>query len=126
MKRRLDDTAGIALVEVMMAALVIGVGLGATFNLMNVATRQESALGRRAIIERLSEEMLTTLMNEGAINNEGRIEGAFDPPYNAYHWIASVQGVPTEAPHLEVTFRVIDVEKKETLYRLTTWVLRDG
>lgn len=109
-----------------MAALVIGVGLGAIFQLLNVSTRQESLLTRHATLERLSEEKITSLMDEGAISGEGRLEGAFDPPYSAYRWIITVQGVPTEAPHLEVIFRVIDSEKKETVYRLKTWMLRDG
>ena len=116
---------GVALLEVLMAAAVIGIGLGISFRTMSLATRHESLLERRATATRLAQDTLIELRGANQLQQAGQTSGKYESPFDTYSWTANVQPTPTEPSHWHIRITVEHTEKDQTLHLLETIIFNE-
>lgn len=120
-----DRRAGLSLVEVMMAILILGIGISS----LVMATSRCLAVVRKAknfeIARRLMGEVeLTDPLIPGEIE-AGEDSGNFDPPYNEWRWTRTVEEDENdeESGLFKVTMRVYWSEKgRETYEEVLTYL----
>lgn len=92
---------GVALLEVMLAITVVGIGLGVAFQTFSLGTRTQSRLEKRAIGRQLAEKQVALLRGQGAFSGQ---KGKFEKPYAQYRWTSE-----WFTPQGELAFSVLRV-----------------
>lgn len=117
---------GVALIEVMIAAAVIGIGMGVAFRALSATLRQESILERRGTAARLAEKTLTEMRLTNRLSQPGRQAGNCEAPFEDYAWRVEVAPDGPENAQLRVQIDIENTQQDVTLYRLDTWVFGGG
>jgi Tfp pilus assembly protein PilV len=110
--------SGVALIEVLVAVSVIGVGMGAVFQGLSTAARLQSRLDERSDGRRLAAALVSRL--EAGGGPEGDQEGRFDPPDDRYSWSATVRRPEGDTPFSLLEVRVTRAEVDVHAYTLRT------
>ncbi len=113
-----SSARGVALIEVLVAVSVIGVGMGAVFQSLSTAARLQSRLDERSAGRRLAVAIVPRLEARGAPN--GDQEGRFDPPDDRYSWSATARRPEGDTPFSLLEVRVTRVEGDAHAYTLRT------
>ena len=82
---------GIALLEVLIALTVMGLGVTAALKAIGTCTRSESKASKDAVVQRLAEQQLALLRSQRAQLTSGEHRGRFDAPQDGYSWSAAIE-----------------------------------
>ena len=79
---------GVALIEVIVAGLILAAGLGAIFSLTGASMGTQTEGANRIVAAWLADSLLGMVMTEGPARYARRNadEGVFDAPFNAYEY----------------------------------------
>lgn len=111
---------GVALLEVMLAITVVGIGLGVAFQTFSLGTRTQSRLEKRAIGRQLAEKQVALLSGQGVSAGQ---KGKFDKPFEQYSW--SSEWFAPQNPDLSFSVLRVTVlrgEESKAVYRLDALV----
>ncbi|MDP7029145.1 MAG: hypothetical protein QF733_02890 [Phycisphaerales bacterium] len=86
---RTFNARGVALLDVILAALMLGVGLSVTLSLASQALRAEQTGERRLTASWLADEALAMVVAVGPslYSQSEPTSGYFDPPFDRYEWV---------------------------------------
>jgi Tfp pilus assembly protein PilV len=93
---------GVALLEVMVALVLISLGVTASLKAIGLCTRSESLATKQMVAMELAAHQLAVLRSRGASAGAGEQRGKFDAPYESYSWQATV-----DAPAGDLPFRLV-------------------
>ena len=113
-------TRGVALLEVLLSVIIIGIGFGASFKMISSATRTQSRIEQKALVRRLAESELVRLRLTGGLSQPGVTEGRFVAGEVDYSWRARIQGGPGNSPFNLVDFVVFRGQDKDRVYSIQT------
>lgn len=115
---------GVALLEVLLAVTMIGIGLGAVFSSFSDTTRLRSLLEREATARHLASGQLHELRISGALRQTGETSGRFEAPYTDYSWNVRVRSASGPSPFSRARIVLTHGEKNKEIYSLQTYLLR--
>lgn len=115
---------GVALLEVLLAVTVLGIGLGAVFASFSDSSRLRSLLEREATARGLASGQLHELRISGALREPGETSGRFEAPYTDYSWSVRVDSSSGASPLSRARMVVTHGEKNDEIYSLQTYLLR--
>lgn len=93
---------GVALLEVLVALVLIGLGVTASLKAIGLCTRSESRATKQMVAMRLATHQLAVLRSRGQSAGAAEQRGRFDTPYASYSWQAAI-----EAPSGDSPFRLV-------------------
>jgi len=114
------NSMGVALLEVLLAMTVVGIGMGVSFKTFSLATRLESKLEKQAIARRLAERQTAILRLQNPSGQSNGEVGKFDSPFEEYQWTAEWSSPQGEFPFQLLRVRVLMETDEPALYRLET------
>lgn len=123
--RRLSEHSGVALLEVLLAVTVVGVGMGASFRSFSDSSRLQSLLERKATARNLATEQLFVLRTSGALRDGAETSGQFSSPYEEYAWTVRMQSSVQSASRMRVQLDVTYGSEDKHLYTLDTYLFGD-
>lgn len=100
--KRSKSQRGVALLEVLVALVLIGLGVTASLKAIGLCTRSESRATKQMVAMRLAAHQLAVLRSRGQSAGAAEQRGRFDAPYESYSWQAAI-----EAPGGDSPFRLV-------------------
>lgn len=114
---------GVALLEVLLAVTVVGIGMGTVLTTLSNSSRLESLLVREATARDLAADQLLVLELKGALTQPGETGGDFDAPYSRFVWRLRVQPSLNSTSQRLVRLSVIDKRSNAPIYTLESYML---
>lgn len=102
---------GIALLEVLIALVVMGLGLTAALKAIGTCTRGESRAAKQAVAARLATRQMAVFRGQGAQLENGEQRGGFASPQDRYSWEAMIEPPAEEFPFTLVRLAIFAEEE---------------
>lgn len=114
---------GIALMEVLIAVTVLGVGMGVALQSLSNSSRLQSMLSRKAEARRLASDQLLRLESTGALMQNGITSGDFAAPDDGFSWKLKVLPSITSPERRRAELTILAGDNDSPVYTLTSYVL---
>ena len=123
MKTVFSGSRGVALMEVLVAVTVLGVGMGVALDSLANSARLQSHLAKKETARQLAQGQLVKLEIAGALAQAGATAGVFDPPNEGYSWNLRVIPSLVNPNQRRIELNVGLTGDKAGLYALDSYVL---
>ena len=92
---------GVALLDVLVAAMVLAVGMGITMSLASQSLLNQGTSERRITASWLADGLLSMVLAEGPrrFSMRQQPEGRFDPPFDDFTWLVEVRSLGDWVPY---------------------------